>query len=158
MQAATLAAGLGLLAPAVLAQNNQSYYDYTTNGNPQLDQRTLATIPLGFPDCDNGPLAGTAVCNTSVPAYQRASALVSMMTLEEVVNNTVNTAPGVPEVREGLGIFYFRLAHLLPMAPAVKNLTALEIRMESLCDQNMLPTLWGCKYRPSSTQEGLGIF
>ncbi|RMZ28305.1 hypothetical protein D0859_07608 [Hortaea werneckii] len=98
MQAATLAAGLGLLAPAVLAQNNQSYYDYTTNGNPQLDQRTLATIPLGFPDCDNGPLAGTTVCNTSVPAYQRASALVSVMTLEEVVNNTVNTAPGVPRL------------------------------------------------------------
>ncbi|KAI7307852.1 hypothetical protein KC315_g13632, partial [Hortaea werneckii] len=98
MQAATLAAGMGLLAPAVLAQNNQSYYDYTTNGNPQLDQRTLATIPLGFPDCDNGPLAGTTVCNTSVPAYQRASALVSMMTLEEVVNNTVNTAPGVPRL------------------------------------------------------------
>ena len=95
---ATGFASLLALAPAVLGQNNQSYYNYSMEGNPQLDQRTLATIPLGFPDCDNGPLSRTPVCNQSMPAWDRASSLISMLTLEELVNNTVNTAPGVPRL------------------------------------------------------------
>ncbi|TKA26625.1 putative exo-1,4-beta-xylosidase xlnD [Salinomyces thailandicus] len=95
---ATVLAGLGLLTGAVLAQNNMSDYDYSTNANPQLDSRTLATIPLGFPDCNEGPLAGKTVCNSSASAWERASSLISMFTLEELINNTANTAPGVPRL------------------------------------------------------------
>lgn len=83
---------------AAVAQNNMSYYDYTTNANPQLTSRTLQTIPLSFPSCRDSPLADILVCNTSANAWDRASALISMFTLEELVNNTVNTAPGVPRL------------------------------------------------------------
>ncbi|KAL1584633.1 hypothetical protein WHR41_06929 [Cladosporium halotolerans] len=95
---ALITAALAALIPAVAGQNNMSYYDYTINGNPQLDQRTLQTIPLSFPDCANSPLTDTLVCNTSASAWDRASALISMFTLEELVNNTVNTGPGVPRL------------------------------------------------------------
>lgn len=94
------ASAAAVLAAASLAsaQNNQSYYDYNTEGNPQLTSRCLATIPLGFPDCASGPLQMTQVCNQSATSWERAGALISMMTLEELVNNTVNTAPGVPRL------------------------------------------------------------
>jgi beta-D-xylosidase 4 len=97
MRSSTFTA-LAAMAASTMAQNNMSYYDYTTEGNPQLDKRTLATIPLSFPDCGNSPLTDTLVCNTSASAWDRASALISMFTLEELVNNTVNTAPGVPRL------------------------------------------------------------
>jgi beta-D-xylosidase 4 len=97
MRSSTLAA-VAAMAASTMAQNNASYYDYTTEGNPQLDKRTLATIPLSFPDCGDSPLTDTLVCNTSASAWDRASALISMFTLEELVNNTVNTAPGVPRL------------------------------------------------------------
>jgi beta-D-xylosidase 4 len=97
MRSSTFAA-LAAMAASTMAQNNMSYYDYTTEGNPQLDKRTLATIPLSFPDCGDSPLTDTLVCNTSASAWDRASALISMFTLEELVNNTVNTGPGVPRL------------------------------------------------------------
>lgn len=90
---------LAALAPAVLAQNQKPGDDYNTDANPKLDSRTGGTITtLGFPDCTSGPLHGTKVCNTSVSSWDRASALISMFTLEELVNNTDNTAPGVPRL------------------------------------------------------------
>lgn len=98
MRSFRTAAFAATLASLATAQNNQTYYDYTTNGNPQLTERCLATQAFGFPDCGRGPLAGTEVCNQTATAWQRASALISMMTLEELVNNTVNTAPGVPRL------------------------------------------------------------
>lgn len=51
-----------------------------------------------FPDCVNGPLASNLVCNTSANFLDRAQALVNEMTLEEMVNNTVNASPGVPRL------------------------------------------------------------
>lgn len=90
---------LAALAPAVLGQAQTSYVNYSSEANPQLDHRTIETITtLGFPDCATGPLRGTKVCNTSVSPWDRASALISMMTLEELVNNTDNTMPGVPRL------------------------------------------------------------
>jgi beta-D-xylosidase 4 len=83
---------LAAMAASTMAQNNMSYYDYTTEGNPQLDRRTLATIPLSFPDCGDSPLTDTLVCNTSASAWDRASALISMFTLEELVT-TRSTPP-----------------------------------------------------------------
>jgi beta-D-xylosidase 4 len=94
----TSAAAVLAAASLVSTQANTSYYDYAHMGNPQLTPRCLETIPLSFPDCTNGPLHMTQVCNQSATSYERATALISMMTLEELVNNTVNTAPGVPRL------------------------------------------------------------
>lgn len=92
---ATLVAAM---VPTIAAQNNQSYYNYSMEGNPQLNSRTLSTVPLSFPDCDEAPLAGTPVCNTSLTAWERASSLISMFTFEELVNSTVNTGPELPRL------------------------------------------------------------
>ena len=56
-------------------------------------------IALGaFPDCANGPLKDNLVCNTSADPVSRAKALVNELTLEEMANNTVNAAFGVPRL------------------------------------------------------------
>ncbi|EKM50841.1 glycoside hydrolase family 3 protein [Phanerochaete carnosa HHB-10118-sp] len=51
-----------------------------------------------FPDCVNGPLKDNLVCNPSADPTSRANALVDALTLEELVNNTVNASPGVPRL------------------------------------------------------------
>ncbi|KAF9820640.1 hypothetical protein IEO21_01343 [Rhodonia placenta] len=51
-----------------------------------------------FPDCANGPLTTNTVCDTSATPLERATALISLFTLEEKINNTGNTAPGVPRL------------------------------------------------------------
>lgn len=38
------------------------------------------------------------MCNTSLDAFTRAKALVSLFTIEELANNTVTAAPGVPRL------------------------------------------------------------
>ena len=63
----------------------------------------LVAIPAtlaAFPDCKNGPaiLTTSAVCNVSLTTIQRASAIVSAMTLEEKINNTGNGSPGIPRL------------------------------------------------------------
>ncbi|KAJ5648847.1 uncharacterized protein N7484_002570 [Penicillium longicatenatum] len=97
MTAASLAV-LAALVPFALAQANTSYVDYSTEPQPNLDTWTLATIDLGFPDCDNGPLSNTLVCDTSATAHDRAAALVSMFTFEELVNSTGNNIPAIPRL------------------------------------------------------------
>lgn len=87
-----------LLPSAVLAQGNSTYVNYSSEANPDLFPRTVATIRLSFPDCDNGPLSKNLVCNTSAHYVDRAQALISLFTLEELINNTQNTAPGVPRL------------------------------------------------------------
>ena len=53
-----------------------------------------------FPDCSNGPalLRSNLVCNTTAPFGARASAIIAAMTLEEKINNTGSTSPGVPRL------------------------------------------------------------
>lgn len=92
-------AALAALVPGIAAQGQTMFVDYLVQPQPSLDERTVATITDGyFPDCAAGPLSSTLVCNTSASAWERATALVSMFTLEELVNNTDNTAPGVPRL------------------------------------------------------------
>lgn len=91
-------AALAALVPTVWAQAQTAYVDYSTEPQPNLDMRTVETIQTTFPSCVNSPLSNTQVCNTSASAWDRASALVSLFTLEELVNNTGNTAPGVPRL------------------------------------------------------------
>jgi len=89
---------LAALVPAVWGQAQTSYDNYTQNPQPSLDTRTLETIITSFPSCIGSPLSNTPVCDTSLSAWERATALVSLFTLEELVNNTGNTAPGVPRL------------------------------------------------------------
>lgn len=51
-----------------------------------------------FPDCTTAPLKGNAVCDTSKDPITRASALVSLFTVAELINNTDNGSPGVPRL------------------------------------------------------------
>ncbi len=57
----------------------------------------LATsqVAAEFPDCVNGPLAKTGVCDTSLDPRARATALVDLLTADELVANSGNTAAGV---------------------------------------------------------------
>lgn len=48
-----------------------------------------------FPDCTAGPLSKLAVCDPSKDVLTRASSLVAAMTLEERINNTQYSSPGV---------------------------------------------------------------
>lgn len=64
----------------------------------------LAAAPLataqtrGFPDCTNGPLSNTTVCDTAASPLTRATALISLLTIAEKINNTGSTSPGVPRL------------------------------------------------------------
>ena len=87
-----------LVVPTVWAQNNQTYANYSSQAQPDLTNQTVATINLSFPDCTSGPLSTNLVCNVSADYMVRAAALISLFTLEELVNNTGNTSPGVPRL------------------------------------------------------------
>lgn len=89
---------LAALVPTALAQANTSYVDYSTESQPNLDAQTLATITLSFPDCAHGPLSKSLVCDTSARPHDRAVALVSMFTFEELVNSTGNNIPAIPRL------------------------------------------------------------
>jgi beta-D-xylosidase 4 len=52
----------------------------------------------GFPDCEGGPLASNAVCNTGLDPITRATSLVELFTVPELIDNTVNMSPGVPRL------------------------------------------------------------
>ncbi|KIM98703.1 glycoside hydrolase family 3 protein [Oidiodendron maius Zn] len=91
-------AALAVLGPA-WAQDNSSFVDYNVESQPSLYHQTLATPLLsGFPDCEEGPLSNNLVCNTSANYYNRAQALISLFTLDELIANTQNNAPGVPRL------------------------------------------------------------
>ncbi|KAJ5216652.1 uncharacterized protein N7498_003059 [Penicillium cinerascens] len=82
-----------------LAQDNTSYVNYNVEPQPNLYPETLETPRLrGFPDCQTGPLAPTQVCNTSALPSERAAALISLFTLDELLNHTGNTIPGLPRL------------------------------------------------------------
>jgi beta-D-xylosidase 4 len=51
-----------------------------------------------FPDCTKPPLSTNTVCDTSKDVLTRATAIVSLFTPEELMNNTINTSPGVPRL------------------------------------------------------------
>ncbi|KAF8974417.1 glycoside hydrolase family 3 protein [Flammula alnicola] len=57
-----------------------------------------SAITYSFPDCTAAPLKGNAVCDTSKDATTRAQAIISLFTVDELINNTVNLSPGVPRL------------------------------------------------------------
>ncbi|KAK0189847.1 glycoside hydrolase superfamily [Armillaria mellea] len=58
----------------------------------------VTTARAAFPDCTNGVLKNNNVCNTSASPLDRATALISLFTIAEKLNNTGNTSPGVPRI------------------------------------------------------------
>lgn len=64
----------------------------------------LAVLAFGgiaqaaFPDCVNGPLKNNTVCNPAASTAERVKALISEFTLEEKLNLTGSTSPGVPRL------------------------------------------------------------
>ncbi|OAX36323.1 glycoside hydrolase family 3 protein [Rhizopogon vinicolor AM-OR11-026] len=57
-----------------------------------------SVVGYSFPDCQSGPLADNAVCDTALDPITRATALVKLFTVPELINNTINTSPGVPRL------------------------------------------------------------
>ncbi|KAK4574047.1 hypothetical protein LTR86_001808 [Recurvomyces mirabilis] len=98
MYSSTVLGAVLAVAPAVLGQAQTKPDDYLTNPQPSLDHRTLYDFNTTFPTCAGTELGNTVVCNTSASSWDRAAALLSMFTLEELTNNTDNTAPGVPRL------------------------------------------------------------
>ncbi|KNG80602.1 beta-xylosidase XylA [Aspergillus nomiae NRRL 13137] len=96
--AASIVAVLAAVLPTALGQANQSYVDYNVEANPDLFPECLETGGTSFPDCESGPLSKTLVCDTSANPHDRAAALVSLLTFEELVNNTGNTGHGAPRI------------------------------------------------------------
>jgi len=94
----SLLALLAALSPNVLAQSNTTYVDYNTDPEPGLYDFTQNVVDWGFPDCANGPLKDTIVCDSSARPHDRAAALVSMFTLEELVNCSGNLMPAIPRL------------------------------------------------------------
>ncbi|KAF9452025.1 glycoside hydrolase family 3 protein [Macrolepiota fuliginosa MF-IS2] len=58
----------------------------------------LAQFNYSFPDCTNGPLSSTVVCDATQDPATRAKALIQMFTDEELTQNTDNVSPGVPRL------------------------------------------------------------
>lgn len=85
-----------LLVSAGVAQSlpyGQS--NYSSQSQPDLTPQTVASLNLSFPDCSNGPLSANIICNVSANYIERAISLISLFTLEELINQTGSTAPGV---------------------------------------------------------------
>ena len=90
---------IAFLVSAGLAQNlPYGESNYSSQAQPDLTPQTVETINLSFPDCTSGPLSTYTICNLSASYIDRASSLVSLFTLEELINQTGNTAPGVPRL------------------------------------------------------------
>ncbi|MCJ1460619.1 hypothetical protein MMC28_011001 [Mycoblastus sanguinarius] len=85
---------------AVAFSQNLPYgeHNYSSQAQPDLTSQTVETINLSFPDCSSEPLSAYTICNLSASYMDRASSLISLFTLEELVNQTGNTAPGVPRL------------------------------------------------------------
>lgn len=60
--------------------------------------RTSYAALYGFPDCVNGPLKNNAVCDTAKSPRERAQAVVSLFTIDELINRTANENPDVPRL------------------------------------------------------------
>ena len=84
---------LGFL-PAWMANGLRRLYAFLT----ALAVGVASSQAYGFPDCVNGPLRNTTVCDVTQDPITRATALISLWTDEELTNNTVNASPGVPRL------------------------------------------------------------
>ncbi|KAH7363882.1 glycoside hydrolase superfamily [Rhexocercosporidium sp. MPI-PUGE-AT-0058] len=72
-----------------------------------------------FPDCVNGPLAKTPICNKSLDYLSRAKALVSMFTQAEKIVNMQSASPGVARIGLPPYNWWNEALHGLAMSPGV---------------------------------------
>jgi len=128
-----------LLASVGLAQNlPYGESNYSSQSQPDLTAQTLATINLSFPDCSSGPLSTYTICNLSASYMTRASSLIWLFTLEELINQTGNTAPGVPRLgllntRSGTKLCMDWIGPTLPWARKVVNSIGLLLSLCPFC-------------------------
>jgi len=73
-----------------------------------------------YPDCRNGPLANNSVCDTSLPAKDRAQALIDAMTVQEKLNLTHNNSPGVRRLGLPSYNWWGEALHGVAAAPGVQ--------------------------------------
>ncbi|EME48739.1 glycoside hydrolase family 3 protein [Dothistroma septosporum NZE10] len=73
----------------------------------------------GFPDCDNGPLKDNTVCDTTADPLTRATALINAFTLQEKLNNTGSTSPGVPRLGLPAYTWWQEALHGVASSPGV---------------------------------------
>jgi len=73
-----------------------------------------------FPDCVSGPLVNNSVCDTTLSSYARATALVSLFTLAEKINNTQDASPGVPRLGLPAYEWWNEALHGIAGSPGVK--------------------------------------
>ncbi|KAG6820598.1 hypothetical protein H0H93_014514 [Arthromyces matolae] len=55
-------------------------------------------LTYSFPDCVNGPLNSSVVCDSTKDPATRARDLISLFTVDELIQNTDNLSPGVPRL------------------------------------------------------------
>ncbi|SMQ50067.1 unnamed protein product [Zymoseptoria tritici ST99CH_1A5] len=73
----------------------------------------------GFPDCQNGPLKNNTVCDFTADPLTRATALIAAFTIEEKINNTGSTAPGVPRLGLPAYTWWQEALHGVAQSPGV---------------------------------------
>ncbi|KAG0695043.1 glycoside hydrolase family 3 protein [Suillus ampliporus] len=78
----------------------------------------------GFPDCKSGPLADNAVCDTALDPITRATSLVKLFTVPELINNTANTSPGVPRLGLPAYQWWSEALHGVAYSPGVNFSTS----------------------------------
>lgn len=98
MVATLLLVALAALPSTILAQVNTTYVDYNIIAHPDLSPLSTDLVDFSFPDCSTGPLSGNLVCNTSASPHDRAAALISLFTIDELINSTGNRIPAIPRL------------------------------------------------------------
>ncbi|KAJ8508941.1 hypothetical protein ONZ45_g8831 [Pleurotus djamor] len=79
---------------------------------------TFAAL-YAFPNCVNGPLKSNGICDTSKTPKQRAQALASVLTVEELINRTGNINPDIPRLGLSSYNFWSEALHGLATSPGV---------------------------------------
>ncbi|KAJ8514475.1 hypothetical protein ONZ45_g7995 [Pleurotus djamor] len=83
-----------------------------------ITSTTFAAL-YAFPDCVNGPLRNNGICDTSKTPKERAQALVSVLTVEELINRTGNINPDIPRLGLSSYNFWSEALHGLATSPGV---------------------------------------
>ncbi|PWY94553.1 beta-xylosidase [Aspergillus sclerotioniger CBS 115572] len=98
MVTTSLLVALAALPSTILAQVNTTYVDYNIVAHPDLSPLSTDLVDFSFPDCSKGPMSENLVCNISASPHDRAAALVSIFTVEELINSTGNRIPAIPRL------------------------------------------------------------
>ncbi|KAL2271342.1 hypothetical protein VTJ83DRAFT_713 [Remersonia thermophila] len=76
-------------------------------------------VGLEYPDCINGPLANSTVCDVTASPADRAAALVKLMSVAEKLDNLVDMAKGVPRLGLPPYAWWSEALHGVALSPGV---------------------------------------